>query len=101
MITISQAFRHSYTKEFGSHHVNNDGSERYCIVYSVYFNNENLQLVNLEYNSSDNLYLLQSNRDNFDDFLPQQRVKTKKEAIAIITNSYNNYLKKQENIIKP
>jgi hypothetical protein len=92
MITISQAFRHSYTKEFGSHHVNNDGSERYCIVYSVYFNNQNLPSINLEYNSSDNMYLIQSNRDYFDNFLPNTRVKTKKQAIEIITNSYNNYL---------
>lgn len=92
MITISQSFRHSYTKEFGNHHVNKDGSERYCIVYSVYFNNQNLSLINLEYNSSDDLYLLQSNCNSFDNFLLLQRVKTKKEAIKIITNSYNNYL---------
>ena len=93
MITISQAFRHSYTKEFGSHHVNKDGSERYCISYSIYIDGQNLPLINLEYNSSDNLYLIQSNRDKFDNFLPLQRVKTKKEAINIITIAYNNYLK--------
>ena len=92
MITISQAFRHSYTKEFGSHHVNSNGSERYCIVYSVYFDNKNLPLVNLEYNSSDNMYFIQSNRDYFDNFLPNTRVETKKQAIDVITNSYNNYL---------
>lgn len=92
MITISKAFRHSFTREFGSRHLNKDGSERYCISYSVYFNNRILPLVKLEYHSSDNLYLLQSNREIFDKFLPMQRVKTKKKAIEVITNAYNKYI---------
>ena len=94
-LTLRTDFTHSYTREFGSHHVNNDGSERYCICYSFLLNGAVLPLIALEFNSSDNMYYIYSNRDCFDNFLTSQKIKTKKEAIAIATKSYSEFTQSQ------
>ena len=43
-------FRHSFTREFGQSHVNEDGTERFMIQYSLYSLNEG-QYMTITYES--------------------------------------------------
>lgn len=91
-LSLTQAFRHSYTREFGSHHVNKDGSERFCIVYNVHDKNIDIPFIYIELDPN-NDYIVYSNRDYFDNYMEFKKFKTKKQALNYASECYNNYLK--------
>lgn len=90
-LNCKQAFRHSYSKEFGWV-VNEQKKERYVIVYNLFVGDKSYNTAGLriEYHSSDGRYSLWSTCDFMDKFLPNILFfKTKKEAVEKANLIYN------------
>jgi hypothetical protein len=80
-ITLSQAFRHSYSSEFGRP-INAQNPDSFVINYSVLLDNSKISYFDVEFRSSTNDFIIFGMRPLSEKFTPNCIiVKTKAEVI--------------------
>jgi len=99
-IKLIQAFRHSYSKEFGRP-INAETPDDYVISYSVFINNYTSLDFDVEYRSRTNDYVIVGRTIMCGLFIPHQIIKlSKKEVIEEIKLIQEKILKQTEKIEK-
>ena len=91
-VKLEQAFRHSYSKEFGRP-ITKETPDSYVINYSVIIEGKTPQYFDVEYRSRTNDYRIAPNRPICDKFIPNSIIKSsKKEVIETIKTIYEKIL---------